>query len=90
VRELINRTLARFGYLPRAGCVPIEDVITAYFRTKDSESAVGLYHHCRNILVSRKLLRKERSDKGSTRVGKLGMPSDVRAIEPAVNGSETA
>lgn len=58
--------------------ISIEQGIEDYFAATDDREVLTTYHRCRAILVGRKLLKKERSDKGTKRVGKLGMASDVR------------
>lgn len=69
-----------------------------YFATNDGADVLTTYHRCRAILVGRKLLRRERSDKGLPRgvyrlapLGKAtadAIASQDRAT--AVNGGETA
>lgn len=57
--------------------ISIEQGMDEYFATGSDVEVLSRYHVIRAILIGRKLIRKERSDKGGKHVGKLGMPSDV-------------
>lgn len=79
-RAQLAASRAEFGLEPEVTpirFVTIEQGIEEYFTNADALEAMLIFARVREILIGRKLVRKERSDKGVPRVGKLGMRSDV-------------
>jgi hypothetical protein len=67
--------------------ISIEQGIEEYFTDGDGPEVMITFARIRAILIGRKLVRKERSDVGKKRVGKLGPPSD---LTPEIASQEVA